>query len=194
MKNKEIKKKTFNEQIEENNKKWQSFSKKEKIIRSGIVIGAFSIMLISINSLMADDNKKEEVRAVQEVQMENLSPEDQIKAIFPNLETYSMGSIFYLKGPAEYNKLDLVKHKVKKYYKELAPFYNYLASQGIDTVCVWLNTGFVDKYGNTYEDTGYRINLALEDLQKLNWDNEHLIDIERLTDDIYVHPAYYKQK
>lgn len=185
----------FNSQIDNIPEVKENLSDLQKELPNDLkkLVEACNNTLNGINDLKNLETYNTRVRIIlSEINPNLLGPVERLQTTFADYDISINGSIFYLKKYDNLGSLKVLDHSSKQNCKKLAPFYDYLAKQGIDTICIWYETGFVDGYGNESIDTSYKINIPLNELMKVNWDNEYAIDIDTLAEDKYVHPSYYR--
>jgi hypothetical protein len=157
------------------------------------VVGASTDQQVPNDKVVTEQEKeaetKEEVKEVEGViAEEDLTEEEKMQAKFKDYEIEITGSILYLKADSSYSSRKAYKTLLREDANRLHPFLDGLP-QEIDTVCFWYNTKFMDKLGNESIDTVYRVNISIETLNKVNWDNFLLIEFEDLAEDVFAHQA-----
>lgn len=173
--------------------------------KKGIKIGVSSIYaLIIVGGLLSDGDTNTQTTTTQVVQeqetakpvkeeapVEPVEPPkpktviEQISEICPNANVYSTGSILYIKQNMKRTKRDFYHIESREVYNDIHDLVSELPEE-ITTVCVWYETEFIDKLGNETTDTVYRINIPVDTLKAINWDNYLGIDFEKLSEgDMY---------
>lgn len=110
---------------------------------------------------------------------------EQINGIYPKADVYATGSILYIRENMKRTKRTYYHTEAKEVYNNIHAILDELSPE-ITTICVWYDTEFIDKLGNEYTDTVYRINMPLETLKSINWVNYIGLDFENLSNgDMY---------
>lgn len=171
--------------------KYSNWSKKTKTITTTLIL-VVGLVVLAVDSMINETsqqstltfNKVETTATTNVKEIEN--PKQTIEELIidtvkPNGEVSINGPVLYIKSLENAsNKKSYQQSIAKTTYKKIFDIIDEIPSE-ITTVCVWHNGIFLDTYGNENEQTIYRLNIEIETLKNINWDNYLLIDFEELT-------------
>lgn len=123
-----------------------------------------------------------------EVPIEKEAPKttlEKIKDKKKNAEISIDGSVLYIRENMKRSKRAYYHTEAKEVYNDIHDLIEELP-QDVTTICVWYDTEFIDNLGHESTDTVYRINMPLDTLKSINWDNYIGLDFEGLSNgDMY---------
>lgn len=178
--------------------KYSTWNKWVKISVSAIFALSFIIAMVSEENTTTQTNDTQVIQ--EQAAAETIKPTEekttaeppapktaieQINEICPKADVYVTGSILYIRENMKRTKRAYYHAEAKEVYNNIHNLLDELPPE-ITTICVWYDTEFIDKLGNESTDTVYRINMPIDTLKSINWDNYIGLDFEDLSNgDMY---------